>query len=130
MVHQDQTNLTIATELSGAGGTPLDPGADAFAAYLESFEGLDTSAKKDVEVGGTAATQLDVKATVDIFELFHIGPAEGNDGYLLNKGQPARIWVLDVGEKTVVIVVEPGSGGALEPSVKTAQPLIDSIVWQ
>ena len=130
LVHEDGTNLTIATELSGAGGTPLAPGADAFVAYLESVDGLTISATKDVEVGGIAATQLDIMATVDISELFHIGPSSGNDGYVLNEGQPARIWALDAGDATVVIVLEPPAGKPLAPSLVTAQPVIDSIVWE
>jgi hypothetical protein len=130
LVHEDGTNLTIATELSGAGGAPLEPGAAAFVVYLESVEGLETSATKDVEVGGIAATQLDVRATVDISELFHVGPADGSSGYALAKGQPARIWALDSGDATVVIVVEPPAGKPLAPSLVTAQPVIDSIVWE
>jgi hypothetical protein len=131
IVHEDdQTNLTIATDLSGADGTPLDPGADAFVAYLESVDGLETSPRKDVELGGNAAIQLDVRAAADIPELFHIGPIDGPDGYALGKGQPARIWALDPGDATVVIVVEPAAGNELQPSVKAAQPVIDSIVFK
>jgi hypothetical protein len=130
MVHEDQTNLTIATELSGAGGTPLQPGADALVAYLESIDDLEVSAREAVEVDGNPAIQVEIRATADIPELFHIGPVDGNGGYVLSDGQRAQIWALDPGDPTVVIIVEPGAGKNLQPSVRTAQPVIDSIVFE
>lgn len=132
MVHSagSQTGLSISTEITAEDGSLVDPSPEEFIAYLEGLEALDIEDRAEVEVGGIPATQLDVRASADIFELFHNGPVGGPYRYELLADQPARIWVLAAGDATVAIVVEPGPGGELEPSLEVAAPIIDSIAFE
>jgi hypothetical protein len=103
-------------------GALIDPPAD-LAGWLASRPGVTMDTQKAVQVGGLAATQLDIR-TGDQDVSF--GPITGvtDVGLGLGANWTARLFVVPVGGRQVVIILHAEDGSLYE-----LQPLVDSIVW-
>jgi hypothetical protein len=103
-------------------GALIDPPAD-LAAWLASRPGVTVTAQAAVQVGGLAATRLDVR-TGD--QDLSFGPIPGVTDVRLGLGANwmARLFVVPVNGRQVVIILHAEDGSLTE-----LQPLVDSIVW-
>jgi hypothetical protein len=107
---------------------PTNPGAvidtpGDLATWIASRPGVTVNGRKAVEVGGLAATQLDIQ-TGD--QDLSIGPIPGvtDPGLGLGANWVVRLFVVPVDGRQVVIILHAEDG-----SVTELQPLVDSIVW-
>jgi hypothetical protein len=103
-------------------GALIDPPAD-LAGWLASRPGVTVDAQKAVQVGGLAATQLDVR-TGDQDVSFGPIPGVTDIGLGLGANWTARLFVVPVDGRQVVIILHAEDGSLYE-----LQPLVDSIVW-
>jgi hypothetical protein len=103
-------------------GALIDPPAD-LAGWLASRPGVTVDAQKAVQVGGLAATQLDIR-TGD--KELSFGPISGvtDVGLGLGADWTARLFVVPVDGRQIVIILHAEDGSLYE-----LQPLVDSIVW-
>ena len=103
-------------------GALIDPPAD-LATWIAGRPGLTVAAQKAVQVGGRAATQLDVRTGNQDLSW---GPIPGvtDVGLGLGANWTARIFVVPVDGRQVVIILHAEDGSLTE-----LQPLVDSIVW-
>ena len=103
-------------------GALIDPPAD-LAGWLASRPGVTVDAQKAVQVGGLAATQLDIH-TGD--KDLSFGPITGvtDVGLGLGANWTARLFVVPVDRRQVLIVLHAEDG-----SLSELLPLVDSIVW-
>ena len=103
-------------------GALIVPPAD-LAAWIASRPGVTVDARKATQVGGLAATQLDIRTGADELSF---GPIPGvtDVGFGLGANWTARLFVLPVDGRQVVIILHAEDG-----SVTELQPLVDSIVW-
>ncbi len=103
-------------------GELIDPPAD-LAAWLGSRPGVTVIAQKAVQVGGLAATQLDLQAgDKDV----SFGPIPGvtDPGLGFGANGTIRLIVVPVDGRQVLIMLHAEDGSLTE-----LQPLVDSIVW-
>ena len=103
-------------------GELIDPPAD-LAAWLASRPGVTVNAQKAVQVGGLAATQLDLQAgDKDV----SFGPIPGvtDPGLGFGANGTIRLIVVPVDGRQILIMLNAEDGSLTE-----LQPLVDSIVW-
>jgi len=103
-------------------GAVIDPPAD-LAAWLASRPGVTVNARKAVQVGGLAATQLDIR-TGDKDLVFGPIPGVADPTLGLGANRTVRLFVVPVDGRHVLIMLVAEDG-----SVTELQPLVDSIVW-
>jgi hypothetical protein len=103
-------------------GAVIDPPAD-LAAWLASRPGVTVNTQRAVQVGGLAATQLDIR-TGDQDLVFGPIPGVAEPTLGLFANGTVRLFVVPVDGRQVLIMLVPEDG-----SVTELQPLVDSIVW-
>ena len=84
---------------------------------------MTVNARKAVQVGGLAATQLDIR-TGDKDVSFGPIPGVTDPGLGLGANWTVRLFVVPVDGRQVLIMLHAEDG-----SVAELQPLVDSIVW-
>ena len=104
-------------------GALMDPPAD-LAAWIASRPGVTVTAQKAVQVGGRAATQLDVRTGNKDVSLGPIPGVTDPPGLGFGANGTARMFVVPVDGRQVVIILHAEDGSLTE-----LQPLVDSIVW-
>jgi hypothetical protein len=103
-------------------GALMDPPAD-LAAWIASRPGVTVTTQKAVQVGGLAATQLEVQ-TGDKDLSFGPIPGVTDVGFALGANWTVRMFIVPVDGRQVVIILHAEDGSLTE-----LQPLVDSIVW-
>ena len=118
---------------------PCDPASEAtipsgatdLIAWFQDNPVLTVSAPVATSVGGVAATQFDVTATVPAecsFGVVFLFPSPSGQGhFVLETGEVARFFVLEVGGETLMFAIDALPGADFETFVAKAQPVIDSI---
>lgn len=104
-------------------GALIDPPAN-FAAWIGSRPGVTVIAQRVAQVGGVAATRLDVRTGAKGVEF---GPIPGvtDPGLGLGANWVARLFVVPVHGRQVFIALHAEDG-----SLEELQPLVNSIVWR
>ena len=127
------TTLFIGTQIrNGMGGAPIEPGVRGLTNYLSGVPGLLVSGKQVATMDGLEGTQVTLTAASDLVGLIELGPADAPDalaGYDLEEGAVARLWAVDVGDRTVVIILEPAAGTSLDPAAALVAPIIASMAF-
>lgn len=116
---------------SGDASEPLDASADAFVAWLADHPELDAQPPVETTLGGHPSLQLDVDAAVgeecpDSPRIWlWVLPVVGD--FHLDEGEAARFIVGDVGDRTVVVVVETYDPADFEPLLGAVEPVLASL---
>jgi hypothetical protein len=103
-------------------GAVIDTPAD-LATWIASRPGVTVNGRKAIQVGGLAATQLDIQ-TGDQDLSFGPIPGVTDPGFGLGAKWTVRLFVVPVDSRQVVITLHAEDGSLAE-----LQPLVDSIVW-
>jgi hypothetical protein len=103
-------------------GGLIDAPAD-LVTWIASRSGVTVNARKAVQVGGLAATQLDIE-TGDQDLSFGPIPGVTDPGLGLGANWAVRLFVVPVDGRQVLIMLHAEDG-----SIDELQPLVDSIVW-
>jgi hypothetical protein len=133
MAHEAAPGATlfIGTQIrNGMGGAPIEPGVRGLTNYLSGVPGLLVSGKQVATMDGLEATQVTLTPASDLVGLIELGPADAPDAlaaYDLEAGAVARLWAVDVGDRTVVIILEPAAGTSLDPAAALVAPIIASM---
>jgi hypothetical protein len=110
--------------------TEIDASAEAFVDWLAAHPELEAEPPVEVTLGGQPAFQVDVDAGVgtacDPWNWLWVLPAPVND-FHLNEGELARIIAADVGDATVVVVIESFEPPDHPELLELAQPILDSM---
>ena len=103
-------------------GALIDPPAD-LAGWIASRPGVTVNARKAVQVGGLAATQLDIRTGGQDLSF---GPIPGvtEPGLGVGANWTVRLFVVPVDGRQVLIMLHAEDGSLTE-----LQPLVDSIIW-
>jgi hypothetical protein len=109
----------------------LEPTAEAFVAWLAEHPELDAADPIEVSLGGQPAIQIDL--TSDVGEAcpefpriwLWVLPVVGD--FHLDEDEAARFIVADVGEQTVVVVIETFGMVGHEEHLALAQPIVASM---
>jgi hypothetical protein len=118
-----------AAKTCGAPGPKLEPGADAFLAWLRSREDLRVSEPVDVTVAGQPATMVDLtpapgaKACLGNFDRVRLWQVVGADASVFTDSM-ARVILMDVDDSTLAIEMYGDDQDAWLP---LAQRIVDTI---
>jgi hypothetical protein len=110
---------------------PIDASAEAFVGWLAAHPELDAAEPEATTLGGHPATQLDVSAAVgeecpDFPRIWlWVLPTVGD--FHLDEGEAARFIAADVGETTLVVVIETFDPSQQDALLEASEPLLDSM---
>lgn len=137
-VPAEQTATCVLQAKAGAGSTAKD-----WMDYLKGHPGLKVSNIRSVNIGGKAAQSIDIEANIgwttpcvddqanhDVRIIKTPSGAPG-DGYGVGSGSAARVYLVDVGGKAVVITLYAYTGGEakLVTQVATGEPVVTSFTF-
>jgi hypothetical protein len=123
--------LVNADPCDPASETTIPTRATDLIAWFQDNPVLTVSTPVATSVGGVAATQLDVTATVPAectFGVVFLFPSPSGQGqFVMETGEVVRFFVLEVGGETLMITIDAYAGVDFETFRAKAQPVIDSI---
>lgn len=105
---------------------PIGPDPDDLVDFLKAHPNLEASDPKTAEIDGVTGMRIDVRVREDTIGLLLLPDSSLN----LGKGQMVRIYALDQGGTTVVLLLQVARERDYEAFLARAKPILRSIQWQ
>jgi hypothetical protein len=137
-VPAEKTAACVLQPKAGAGATSAD-----WIAYLDSHPGLDATNIRTLTMGGLTARSIDIRAyggwtspCADDHENHNVPilktpDGAPGDGYGVTEQSMARVYVIDVGSRAVVVTLYAYRGGdaVFTAQVAAAEPIVSSFAF-